>query len=338
MDASTLGKIEVQGPDAPAFLDLMYTNLISSLKVGSIRYGLMASADGMIFDDGTVLRLTAERFLVTTTTGNAAAVLDWFEEWQQTEWPHLRVWFTSVTEQWATVALVGPRSREVLAELAGGLAVDNESFPFMTWRDAIVAGIDARVCRISFSGELAYEINVAWTHGSQLWPAIAAAGAPFGITPYGTETMHVLRAEKGYPIVGQDTDGTTTPFDLGLGWAVSKKKVDFIGKRSYTRAENQRSDRKQLVGLRPVDGTLRLAEGTQLIDTAEMGPAPVPMLGFVTSSYCSAELGRTFALALVHGGRDRIGTQIHAVVADRTVAVDVVEPVFVDPEGARRDG
>jgi sarcosine oxidase subunit alpha len=171
-----------------------------------------------------------------------------------------------------------------------------------------------------------------------LWRAVAAAGARFGITPYGTETMHVLRAEKGYPIVGQDTDGTITPFDLGMGWAVSKKKADFIGKRSYTRAENQRTDRKQLVGLLPVDRELRLAEGTQLIATVEIGPPPVAMLGFVTSSYRSAELGRTFALALVHAGRARIGTQIHAVIAGRTAAVDVVEPVFVDPEGARRDG
>ncbi len=338
MDASTLGKIEVQGPDAPKFLDLLYTNLISSLKVGSIRYGLMANADGMIFDDGTVMRLAQDRFLVTTTTGNAAAVLDRFEEWQQTEWPHLQVWFTSVTEQWATVALVGPRSREVLAGLAGDLAVDNESFPFMTWRDAVVAGLDARVCRISFSGELAYEINVAWTQGYALWQAIAAAGAPHGITPYGTETMHVLRAEKGYPIVGQETDGTVTPFDLGMGWAVSKKKADFIGKRSYTRVENQRTDRKQLVGLLAVDPMRRLTEGTQLVAEAEFGAPPVTMLGFVTSSYLSAELERTFALALVHAGRERIGTQIHAVIGDHTVAVDVVEPVFVDPEGARRDG
>ena len=338
MDASTLGKIEVQGPDAPAFLDLLYTNLISSLKVGSIRYGLMANVDGMIFDDGTVTRLADDRFLVTTTTGNAAAVLDWFEEWQQTEWPHLQVWFTSVTEQWATVALVGPRSREVLAGLAGDLAVDNDSFPFMTWRDAVVAGLDARVCRISFSGELAYELNVAWTQGSALWRAVAAAGAPYGITPYGTETMHVLRAEKGYPIVGQDTDGTITPFDLGMGWAVSKKKADFIGKRSYTRAENQRPDRKQLVGLLPVDpdaasgrrypaggrGRARHTTGTD----ARLRHLVVRERGVGTN--LRARLGAR--------GPERIGTQIHAVIGDQTVAVDVVDPVFVDPEGTRRDG
>ena len=338
MDASTLGKIDVQGPDASAFLDLMYTNMISTLPVGSIRYGVICSVDGMVFDDGTVLRVAEDRFVVTTTTGNAAAVLDRFEEWQQTEWPHLRVWFISVTEQWATVALVGPKSRRVLAELAPGLAVDNDSFPFMTWRDTLVAGLDARVCRISFSGELAYEINVAWTRGPALWRAIAAAGAAYGITPYGTEAMHVLRAEKGYPIVGQDTDGTITPSDLGLGWAVSKKKPDFIGKRSFDRAENRRTDRKQLVGLLTTEPLLRLAEGTQLVADAVLGPPPVAMLGFVTSSYVSAELGRTFALALLHGGRERVGTQVYAVVAGRTEPVAVVEPVFVDPGGARRDG
>ena len=338
MDASTLGKIEVQGPDAAAFLDLMYTNLISTLKVGWIRYGVMCHADGMIFDDGTVLRLADDRFLVTTTTGNAAAVLDWFEEWQQTEWPHLRVYFTSVTEQWATVALVGPQSRALLGELAPGLDVDADRFPFMTWRDATVAGLAARVCRISFSGELAYEINVAWSKGLALWQAIDAAGTPFGLTAYGTETMHVLRAEKGYPIIGQDSDGTITPQDLGMGWVVSKKKPDFVGKRSHSRAANAGPDRKQLVGLLPVDRGCLLREGTQLIDSAEIGPPPVPMLGFVTSSYSSVELDRTFALGLVRGGRERIGGRVHAVIGDRTVAVDVVDPVLVDPEGKRRDG
>jgi sarcosine oxidase subunit alpha len=338
MDGSTLGKIEVQGPDAGEFLDMIYTNVMSSLKVGSIRYGAMCHADGMIFDDGTVLRLRPDRFLLTTTTGNAATVLDWLEEWHQTEWPNLRVFCTSVTEQWATIAVVGPHSRALLATVAPDLAVDNDSFPFMTWRDSRVAGLPARVCRISFSGELAYEVNVAWTQGLALWEAITAAGVPFGLTPYGTETMHVLRAEKGYPIIGQDTDGTVTPHDLGMGWVVSKKKVDFIGKRSYTRAENVRTDRKQLVGLLPIDPAFRLKEGTQLIEGDTIGAPPVTMLGFVTSSYVSAQLGRTFALALVSSGRDRVGTQIHAAVGNRAVPVQVVGPVLVDPQGTRRDG
>ncbi|MFI1760890.1 sarcosine oxidase subunit delta family protein [Streptomyces sp. NPDC020800] len=338
MDASTLGKIDVQGPDAAAFLDLLYTNMISTLKVGMIRYGVMCRPDGMIFDDGTVIRLAQERFLVTTTTGNAAAVLDWMEEWLQTEWPELRVHCTSVTEQWATVALVGPLSRRLLGSLAPQLAVSNDDFPFMAWRETTVAGVDARVCRISFSGELAYEINVSPWDALALWQALYEAGAPYGITPYGTETMHVLRAEKGYPIIGQDTDGTVTPQDLGMSWAVSKKKPDFIGKRSYARADTVRPDRKHLVGLLPVDPAALLPEGTQLVADSELPAPPVPMLGHVTSSYRSAALGRTFALALIKGGRDRIGERLYAPVGDRLLPVTVASPVLYDPEGARRDG
>ncbi|MEU0209554.1 sarcosine oxidase subunit alpha family protein [Streptomyces canus] len=338
MDASTLGKIDVQGPDAGVFLDRLYTNMMSTLKVGMIRYGVMCRPDGMVFDDGTVIRVGPERFLVTTTTGNAAAVLDWMEEWHQTEWPELKVHCTSVTEQWATVALVGPKSREVLASLAPQLAVSNDDFPFMAWRETTVAGIEARVCRISFSGELAFEINVSPWQGLALWEAVHEAGAPYGITPYGTETMHVLRAEKGYPIIGQDTDGTVTPQDLGMSWVVSKKKPDFVGKRSYARADAVRPDRKHLVGLLPEDPGTFLPEGTHLVADGVLPAPPVPMLGHVTSSYRSAALGRTFALALIKGGRDRIGERLYAPVGDQLVPVTVAGPVLYDPEGARRDG
>ncbi|MFI2437530.1 sarcosine oxidase subunit alpha family protein [Streptomyces sp. NPDC018693] len=338
MDASTLGKIDVQGPDAGVLLDRLYTNMMSTLKVGMIRYGVMCRPDGMVFDDGTVIRVAQDRFLVTTTTGNAATVLDWMEEWLQTEWPELKVHCTSVTEQWATVALVGPKSREVLGSLAPQLAVANEDFPFMAWREATVAGIDARVCRISFSGELAYEINVSPWRALALWEAVYEAGAPYGITPYGTETMHVLRAEKGYPIIGQDTDGTVTPQDLGMSWVVSKKKPDFVGKRSYARADTARPDRKHLVGLLPENPEDFLPEGTHLVADSVLPAPPVPMLGHVTSSYRSAALGRTFALALIKGGRDRIGERLYAPVGDRLVPVTVASPVLYDPEGARRDG
>ncbi|MEO5832927.1 MAG: glycine cleavage T C-terminal barrel domain-containing protein, partial [Nakamurella sp.] len=338
MDASTLGKIDVQGPDAGEFLDLLYTNLMSSLKVGAIRYGVMCGVDGMILDDGTVFRLADQHFLVTTTTGNAATILDWMEEWRQTEWPHLQVWCTSVTEQWATMALVGPRSRELLSVLAPELDVENDAFGFMTWRSTIVGGLVARVARVSFSGELAYEINVAWTDAAALWDAVWAVGGPIGLTPYGTETMHVLRAEKGYPIIGQDTDGTVTPQDLGMGWVISKKKPDYLGKRSHARAENHRADRKHLVGLLPDDLRLRLPEGCQLVENAELPPPPVPMLGHVTSSYDSVELGRTFALALLKGGRDRIGETVYVVVGGVPQPVTVTSSVLVDPDGTRRDG
>jgi sarcosine oxidase subunit alpha len=327
MDASTLGKIDVRGAGAAAFLDRLYTNMISTLKPGAIRYGVMCRPDGMVLDDGTVIRLAEDRFLVTTTTGNAALILDWMEEWLQTEWPDLRVRCTSVTEQWATVALVGPGSRQVLGSIAPGLDVTRDGFPFMTWRDATVAGLDARVCRISFSGELAYEINVSWWDALALWRQLAG----LGVTPYGTETMHVLRAEKGYPIIGQDTDGTVTPHDLGLGWAVSRKKADFLGKRSFARADTSRADRKQLVGLLPEDGTLLLPEGAHLVS----GP---DVLGHVTSSYHSAALGRTFALALIRSGRDRAGQTVQATVGDVLAPVTVTDAVLYDPEGARRDG
>ncbi|MFM7247860.1 MAG: 2Fe-2S iron-sulfur cluster-binding protein [Actinomycetota bacterium] len=332
MDASTLGKIDVKGADAGAFLDRLYTGVMSTLKPGRARYGVMCKADGMVMDDGVVLRLADDRFLVTTTTGGAAGVLDWMEDFLQTEWPDLDVWLTSVTEQWATVAVVGPRSRDMMAALAPDLDVTQDAFTFMQVEEAVVAGMAARVARISFSGELAFEISVPMTWGLALWEAVFAAGQPFGITPYGTESMHVLRAEKGYFIVGQETDGTVTPLDLGLDWMVADK--EFVGRRSLRRSDMLRDDRKQLVGILPAE---RLPEGSQLVDD-EAFEIPVPMIGHVTSSYESAALGRPFGLALVRRGRDRIGETIYAPLADRTVAVEIVDPVIFDQEGARRDG
>ncbi|HZB23796.1 MAG TPA: 2Fe-2S iron-sulfur cluster-binding protein [Gaiellaceae bacterium] len=319
MDASTLGKIDVQGSDAVEFLNRMYTNAFDSLAVGMCRYAVMCTLDGMVFDDGVVMRVGEQRFVCTTTTGNAAPVLAWMEEWLQTEWPELRVWLTSVTEQWATVAVVGPDSRALLAGLTA-IPLDRESFPFMASREGEVAGIPARVCRVSFSGELAYEVNVDGRRGLDLWRAVDA-------TPYGTEAMHVLRAEKGYPIVGQDTDGTVTPQDLGMDWIISKVKPDFVGKRSFNRADTARADRKQLVGLLPA---ARIAEGTQLVAS----PESTAMLGYVTSSYDSVALGRAFALGLVERGRDRIGETVYA----DGIAAEIVDSVLYDPEGARRDG
>ncbi|SDI04784.1 sarcosine oxidase subunit alpha [Arthrobacter subterraneus] len=341
MDATTLGKIEVRGKDAGEFLNRIYTNAFKKLAPGSARYGVMCTPDGMIFDDGVNLRLDDDRYFLTTTTGGAAKVLDWLEEWSQTEWPELDVVFTSVTEQYSTVAVVGPKSREVIARLAPDLDVSNDAFGFMTFRETVLAsGVPARICRISFSGELAFEINVASWYGLHVWESVADAGAEFGITPYGTETMHVLRAEKGYPIVGQDTDGTVTPQDAGMEWIVSKVK-DFIGKRSYARLDSSRTDRKHMVSVLPVDGTIRLPEGTQLVSTGvpitpEAGP--VPMEGHVTSSYHSAALGRSFGLALIRNGRNRIGETLIAPVNGQLVEVTVGETVLYDAEGSRRDG
>ena len=241
LDASTLGKIEVVGPDAAAFLDRMYTNRMSTLAVGSIRYGFLLGLDGMVADDGVAMRVAEDRYFVTTTTGNAAMVLDRFEEWLQTEWPELRVYCTSVTEQWADVAIAGPRARDVLTALGTDIDLSTDAFPFMTFRDGTVAGIPARVARVSFTGELSYEILVDGRRALELWEAVIGAGEPFGIAPYGTEAMHVLRAEKGFVIVGQDTDGTVTPDDLGMGWIVRKDDSDFIGKRSLRRADTARA-------------------------------------------------------------------------------------------------
>ncbi len=337
MDASTLGKIELTGPDVATFLDRLYTNQMSSLAVGSIRYGLMLGLDGMVFDDGVAMRLAEDRFLITTTTGGAAKVMEHIEEWLQTEWTDLRVFAASVSEQWSTVALNGPSARDVLVALGTDIAVDRDAFPFMTWRDGRVAGMPARVARVSFSGELAYEINVPGWYGLAMWEAVMAAGGPFGIGPYGTEAMHVLRAEKGFVIVGQDTDGTVTPHDLGMSWIVNETKEDFIGKRSLTRPDTVRTDRKQLVGLLPVEPDVLLSEGAQIV-MQDTGTIPMPMLGHVTSAYRSPVLGRSIALAMVAGGRDLVGSAVYAPMPGGTIAAVVTGPVFYDPEGARRDG
>ncbi len=337
MDASTLGKIEVVGPDAPAFLDRMYTNRMSNLAVGAIRYGLMLGLDGMVLDDGVAMRVAEDRYLVTTTTGGAATVLDRFEEWLQTEWPDLRVYCTSVTEQWAVVAVNGPRAREVVSAAGTGVDLSREAFPFMTFRDGEVAGVRTRLARVSFSGELAYELHVPAWHGLEIWEAVMAAGQPFGIEPYGTEAMHVLRAEKGYVIVGQDTDGSVTPADLGMDWIVNPSKGDFIGRRSLRRADAVRPDRKHLVGLLPVGTGTLLSEGAQLVldDDAEI---PMELAGHVTSSYRSPALERTFALAMLEGGHAMRGRTIYAPVPEGTIACTVTSPILYDPEGARRDG
>jgi sarcosine oxidase subunit alpha len=343
IDASTLGKIEVVGEDAPVFLDRMYTNAMSTVGVGRIRYGLMLGVDGMVFDDGVAMRLAADRYLITTTTGGAARVLDHFEEWIQTEWPELRVHCTSVTEQWSAVAVVGPRAREALRAVGTDIDVGQEAFPFMHWREGEVAGVPARLARVSFSGELAFEVHAAGWYGRHIWERLLEAGAPLGITPYGTQTMDVLRAEKGFILVGQDTDGTVTPHDLGMSWIVNMRKGDFVGRRSLRRSDLTRPDRKHLVGLLPLDRGELIEEGAQLVAPEHAAAAPpVPMLGHVTSSYRSAALGGTFALALLERGRERFGSTVWArspaTPGSPAIEATVTEPVFYDPEGARRDG
>ncbi len=348
-DASTLGKIEVAGPDSGRFLDRIYVNRWSNLAVGQCRYGVMCRDDGMVFDDGVGTRLAPDRFFLTTTTGNAGAVLDWLEEWLQTEWPELDVFCASVTEQWANATLVGPRARDVLA----AVGLDPAHFPFMRMREVDVAGIPARLFRISFSGELSYEINVPADHGLVLWERLLAAGMPHGITPYGTEAMHVLRAEKGYIAVGHETDGAVTPLDLGLGRMLAQDpnnpKGDFLGRRSLARRDLLRPDRRQLVGLLPDDPDEILPEGAQLVaDLSTLSPSGGEgrvrgtigpgMIGHVTSSYYGARLGRSFALALVEGGRARHGERVWAPLPDRIIAAQICPPVFYDLDHRSRDG
>ena len=296
----------------------------------------MLREDGMVFDDGVTTRLAEHRYHMTTTTGGAPGVLAWMESWLQTEWPDLQVYLTSVTDQWAVLALQGPKAREVLASVVTKGDVSPENFPHLSMIHAEIHDIPVRIFRISFTGEAGFEVNIPASYGEIVLERLLKAGQPHGITPYGTEAMHVLRAEKGYIIVGQETDGTVTPADLGMDWAVSKQK-DFLGKRSLSRPDMQKPDRKQLVGLLPVDPGIVLDEGAQLVETATP-QVPAKMIGHVTSSYRSANLGRSFALALLSAGRSRHGQPLWASHGKGTAEVEVTAPVFIDPEGTRLNG
>lgn len=333
-DASTLGKIEIVGPDAAEFMNRMYTNAWTKLAPGRCRYGLMLGEDGFIRDDGVIGRLAHDRFHVTTTTGGAARVLAMMEDYLQTEWPDLKVWLTSTTEQWAVIALQGPNARKLIEPLVEGIDLADSAFPHMAVAEGRICGVPTRLFRVSFTGELGFEINVPARHGRAVWEALHEAGQRFGITPYGTETMHVLRAEKGYIIVGQDTDGTLTPDDAGLGWAVGKTKPDFVGKRSLTRPDMLVPHRKQLVGLLTEDPQTVLEEGAQIV-LAPNQPLPMKMVGHVTSSYWSAALGRSIALAVVEGGRARQGETVHVPMPDRVHRATVTGTVFFDPDNTR---
>lgn len=337
LDASTLGKIDIQGPDAREFLGRIYTNGWEKLAVGKARYGLMCKDDGMVMDDGVTTCLGDNHFLMTTTTGGAAAILEWLEIWHQTEWAELEVYFTSVTDHWATMTLTGPEARHLLGELTD-IDLDREAFKFMEWREGAVAGVPARVYRISFTGELSFEINVQANYAMPVWEALFAHGDKYGLTPYGTETMHVLRAEKGFIIVGQDTDGSMTPEDLGMQWCVGyNKPYPWIGKRALTRSDTRREDRKQLVGLKPLDAKVVLEEGAQIVFDPKQA-IPMRMVGHVTSSYYSPTLDHGFALAVVKGGHKRLGERVYLPMADGvTHAAEVVSSIFYDPQGQRQN-
>jgi len=339
LDASTLGKIDIQGPDAATLLNWVYCNAWSKLPVGKCRYGLMLDENGMVFDDGVTVRLAENHYLMHTTTGGAARVLAWLERWLQTEWPELRVYLTSVTDHWSTTVVAGPDSRQVLRAVCSDIDFDDTAFPFMSYREGTVCGVPARLMRISFSGERCYEVNVAADQGAEVWSSLHTAGQTFGITAYGTETMHVLRAEKGFIIVGQDTDGSMTPLDLGMSGLIAANK-DFLGKRSLTRSDTSRSDRKQLVGLLTLDPALVLPEGSQIIITDAQSPmhqSNCAMQGHVTSSYFSPTLGRSIALAVISGGLSRLGEAVSVSISEKGVAhAQISHPVFYDPQSERQ--
>lgn len=335
LDASTLGKMLVKGPDAGRFLDLLYTNMMSTLKPGRCRYGLMCNENGFLFDDGVVARLSEDEFLCHTTSGGAEHVHGWMEEWLQTEWWDFKVYIANLTEQYAQIAVVGPKAREILQGLAD-FDLSAQALPFMSLADGNLAGVPARVFRISFSGELSFEVAAPAHRGAALWEEIHAAGAVHGITPYGTEALHVMRAEKGFIMIGDETDGTVTPQDLGLNWAISKKKTDFIGKRAQQRGFLAAEGREQFVGLETLDAQRVLPDGAYAV--ADPSAPQASVIGRVTSTYFSPTLERSIALGLIRNGLARMGEVIDFPVGGKEVIrARIVNPVFYDREGARQD-
>ncbi len=333
LDASTLGKIDIQGTDASEFLNRIYTNAWSKLAIGKCRYGLMLNEDGMVYDDGVTTRLSENHYIMTTTTGGAATVLGKLEDYLQTEWPELDVYLTSVTDHYATVSVCGPNSKKIISQVIPDLDLSDENFSHMSYKNAKIEGIKCRVMRISFTGEHSYEINIQANYGESVWKKCIKAGKEFNITPYGTETMHLLRAEKGFIIVGQDTDATVTPIDLQMDWIVSKKKYDFIGKRSLYRSDTIREDRKQLVGLLTEDPEEVLEEGAQIV--ADINKSPIEMLGHVTSSYYSPNLKKSIALGVIKGGKKMIGQRLIIPMENKKINVTVADPVFLDKDNKR---
>jgi sarcosine oxidase, subunit alpha len=339
IDVSTLGKIEVVGPDAVTFLNRIYTVDLRKLVPGRCGYAVLMGEDGMVRDDGVVARLAVDRFHVTTTTGGAAATLHHMEDYLQTEFPDLRVWLTSITEQWAVIAVQGPESAALLAPLIPD--IDLATMHHMSVRQGHIGDLPIRLFRVSFTGEMGFEVNLPPDQAQRVWDTLLLRG----VTPYGTDAMHVLRAEKGYIVVGQETDGTVIPDDLGLGWTIAQSKTDFVGKRSLLRPETLGQDRKQLVGLLPIDPAVVLEEGAQVIAAGatsaalalpgDDAPTSAASLGHVTSSYYSAALGRGFALALVSAGRSRIGGRLRVPTGSAEHEVTVTDPVFHDRSGER---
>ncbi len=336
LDASTLGKILVQGPDAGKFLDLLYTNMMSTLKVGYCRYGLMTNENGFVHDDGVVARIDEESFICHTTSGGSDRVYAMMEEWLQTEWWNLKVYASNLTEHYAQFAVVGPKARRVL-EALGGMDVSAKKLPFMQFRDGELAGFPVRVYRISFSGELSYEIAIRADQGRKFWDKLLKTGKKFGMMPYGTEALHVMRAEKGFIMVGDETDGTVTPYDLNMNWIVSKKKSDFIGMRGLARPLFHEENRRQLVGLETEAAQTVLPHAACAIE-GQHADGLEKIIGYVTSSYYSPTLDRSIAMGLIEGGKGRMGESLSFKCLDgREIKATIVDPVFYDKEGEKQN-
>ena len=333
LDASTLGKIDIQGTDASEFLNRVYTNAWSKLQIGKCRYGLMLNEDGMVYDDGVTTRLGENHYIMTTTTGGAANVLNKLEDYLQTEWPELDVYLTTVTDHFSTISICGPNSKKIVNKMIPDLDLSDQNFPHMSFKNSSINGVRCRVMRISFTGEHSYEINIQSNYAKNVWEMSMEAGKEYNITPYGTETMHLLRAEKGFIITGQDTDGTLTPVDLQMDWIVSKKKYDFIGKRSLYRSDTIREDRKQLVGLITDDPNEVLEEGSQIVE--DLNKKPIEMLGHVTSSYFSPNLNKSIALAVVVSGKNLKGKKLFVPMENKNINVTITDTVFYDKENKR---
>ena len=340
VDVGTLGKIDIQGPDALDFIQRVYCNNFANLAIGKLRYGLMLREDGLVADDGTVARLGEQHYLISTTTANAGKVQSYLEFLLQVAWPSLRCHAVSVTEQFAQFALAGPRSREVLANLLPHCDVSDAALPHLAILHTQIEGSALLIYRMSYSGECAYEIAIGADYGQDLWNRLLECGQPFGLTPYGTEAMGVLRIEKGH-VAGGELDGRTTPADLGLGKLV-RKNGGFIGAVLAKRSGLTESRRPSLVGLIPVDGVSPIRSGSQLVATEieARSPGVVAKQGFVSSSTPSEFLGHPIALAFLDNGANRIGQEVIAAspLSNEFVRVRVVHPVFVDPEGQRLKG
>ena len=336
LDASTLGKILVKGPDAGKFLDMLYTNMMSSLKPGRCRYGLMCSENGFLSDDGVVARIDDQTFLCHTTSGGADRIHAHMEEWLQTEWWEWQVYTVNLTEQFAQVAVVGPKAREAL-DLLGGMDVSEETLPFMAWADGQLGDFKVRVYRISFSGELSYEIAVDAHQGQAFWDALQDVGREFDAMPYGTEALHIMRAEKGFIMIGDETDGTVIPQDLGLDWAISKKKTDYLGKRAQERLHMIDPTRWKLVGLETLDGSV-LPDGAYAVRAGTNANGQRNTQGRVTSTYHSPTLNKGIAMGLVERGPDRMGEVLDfPKTSGEVIQARIVNPVFFDPEGKKQN-